>query len=436
MKNKIINYLKYHHAASLICFSFIAIILTILFSCGIYGNESLNDIDKDLKNYHSNIYVTTFYKSVASQTYANENSHIFQKSEAKYIDQLKDKTPIYFSLPYDIEKNTNKYADSIYQLESGTDNAINIQYRDGKKHTQNYKNRITDITYDESNKPTSSQIIRTINDEGVYINEHFLKNYGISINDINKDSILTFTIHVPLYYENSGTSSKRIVHSVIVNKKIKAIIKDNQDFMKISDAQNLIFYSLSECNELIDQYAKENNNNQYAPAYSIHSSKTNIIESYNQLDKKTSNYQITNANKEDGLSVISHYYDCQKLYQNIYSIKTKILYFNNMISVLFLLYIILNIKKFISIKKEYSLALKKFSLIERKQYLKKSMFTEIEVFIFTYLLTLLLIRILFELFPKNIHTSYFDILILLFLITPIAILYFLLRYIIKIKKLK
>lgn len=65
MKNKIINYLKYHHAASLICFSFIAIILTIFFSCGIYGNESLNDIDKDLKNYHSNIYVTTFYKSVA-----------------------------------------------------------------------------------------------------------------------------------------------------------------------------------------------------------------------------------------------------------------------------------------------------------------------------------------------------------------------------------
>ena len=49
MKNKIINYLKYHHAASLICFSFIAIILTIFFSCGIYGNESLNDIDKDLK---------------------------------------------------------------------------------------------------------------------------------------------------------------------------------------------------------------------------------------------------------------------------------------------------------------------------------------------------------------------------------------------------
>ena len=325
MKNKIINYLKYHHVASLICFSFIAIILTILFSCGIYGNESLNDIDKDLKNYHSNIYVTTFYKSVASQTYANENSHIFQKSEAKYIDQLKDKTPIYFSLPYDIEKNTNKYADSIYQLESGTDNAINIQYRDGKKHTQNYKNRITDITYDESNKPTSSQIIRTINDEGVYINEHFLKNYGININDINKDSILTFTIHVPLYYENSGTSSKRIVHSVIVNKKIKAIIKDNQDFMKISDAQNLIFYSLSECNELIDQYTKENNNNQYAPAYSIRSSKTNIIKSYNQLDKKTSNYQITNANKEDGLSVISHYYDCQKLYQNIYSIKTNYL---------------------------------------------------------------------------------------------------------------
>lgn len=83
-----------------------------------------------------------------------------------------------------------------------------------------------------------------------------------------------------------------------MNKKIKAIIKDNQDFMKISDAQNLIFYSLSECNELIDQYAKENNNNQYAPAYSIHSSKTNIIESYNQLDKKTSNYQITNANKK------------------------------------------------------------------------------------------------------------------------------------------
>ena len=236
--------------------------------------------------------MTTFYKSVAS-TYANENSHIFQKSEAKYIDQLKDKTPIYFSLPYDIEKNTNKYADSIYQLESGTDNAINIQYRDGKKHTQNYKNRITDITYDESNKPTSSQIIRTINDEGVYINEHFLKNYGISINDINKDSILTFTIHVPLYYENSGTSSKRIVHSVIVNKKIKAIIKDNQDFMKISDAQNLIFYSLSECNELIDQYAKENNNNQYAPAYSIIAQKQILLKAIINSIKniKLSNYK-------------------------------------------------------------------------------------------------------------------------------------------------
>lgn len=178
----------------------------------------------------------------------------------------------------------------------------------------------------------------------------------------------------------------------------------------------LFFIPYLNANELIDQYTKENNNNQYAPAYSIRSSKTNIIKIYNQLDKKTSNYQITNANKEDGLSVISHYYDCQKLYQNIYSIKTKIIYFNNMISVLFLLYIILNIKKFISIKKEYSLALKKFSLIERKQYLKKSMFTEIEVFIFTYLLTLLLIRILFELFPKNIHTSYFDILILLFLL--------------------
>lgn len=89
-----------------------------------------------------------------------------------------------------------------------------------------------------------------------------------------------------LFIMKTQEHPQRIVHSVIVNKKIKAIIKDNQDFMKISDAQNLIFYSLSECNELIDQYAKENNNNQYAPAYSIHSSKTNIIESYNQLDKK------------------------------------------------------------------------------------------------------------------------------------------------------
>lgn len=329
LKSKLINYLKYHHYGHLLIFILLGIILSnLVFSTG-YGNISTDIIADYQKTYPANIYLTTFYNDDFIDT-----THIFLQNDTDFIASLTNKNPIHFSLPYDIEIETDQYADNICMISSNNQNLLNIQETDGNIQKKNKSYKITEITYDQNSIPTQQQIIKSINDEGVYINESFLKNYNLNLEDINTDTVITFTVHVPLYYVKQNASVvQKIVHAVTINRKIKAIIQDNDDLMNACQAENMILYPLKDCQNLINEYKnlplsfKYNESysieKAYASAYSITSSKENIIDQYNELNNKMSSYREY-LDEDEGLMIFSNYYDYQNQNEEINFTKKRL----------------------------------------------------------------------------------------------------------------
>lgn len=226
-----------------------------------------------------------------------------------------------------------------------------------------------------------------------------------------------------------------------INRKIKAIIQDNDDLINVCQAENMILYPLDDCQNFINEYknfplsSKYNESyymeKAYASAYSITSSKENIIDQYNELNNKMSSYRI-NLDEDEGLMMFSNYYDYQNQYEDIHFTKNVVMFITNIIAVISLLYFVFSFKK---IKNNDKIKLlKNLPNQETKIYLKKSVFVEIEIFILTWMIIELLLMILFSLLQKEIKTSYLGIFSVSMMFTIIICITCFIRYIKSLRK--
>lgn len=430
IKQQINSYFQYHHYSILILFCSLAVLWSgFLFSFG-YGIISTDNIDDYQEKYQPNIYLTTFYEPEVFGDNRNEKSHIFQRDEMEYVDYIDNINPIYFSLMHDIEIETNQYANQTYKIKTDDNLLLDVSE---KVHSKDANDRIIEMTYNQANKPSPSQIIHSYSNEGVYINESFLKNYNIDTKNINNDTTITFTVHVPLYYlqYQAGAPIQRIVHSVTMSKKIKAIVKDNNDLMNISEAKNLILYPLNDCLQLMDEYKNLDlsndmktayyQENAYASAYCVTSSDKKIIDDYNDIS-------IYQDNENDGLTIVSSYYEYQKQKEDIQFIQETTKLITKIIGIVIIIYFTISLKKIKMQNHEKKELMKKLSYQDQKIYLRQSMFTEIKIFMLTWLVIELLLMIAFELLKPEINTSYLAMFILSLIATFFICILCLMRY--------
>ncbi|MEG0547861.1 MAG: hypothetical protein RR500_01210 [Bacilli bacterium] len=351
----------------------------------------------------------------------------FCSEEIEYIEKMNQQniTPIYFSSPNNIEVTTKKYAPFFYKISTPSKVILNKQIDNDEIHNLGYSSiNYSSVTYGPEDEPTDDQIIKSFsNNDGIYISESFLYNNHINLDSIDENSIIEFNVHVPIYSGATNTQViyhdlESIVHSVNLKKKIKGVIKDNLDLQTITNADNIVLFSLEECNNLInkfsniaiDQNIRDNYQlSSYIPsAFSYLSSYQTIQSEFNNLSKNTTQY-FESINLANHFQLDSVFYEKTVLSEKISSIRSILSNISLGILVVFTIVLLYLIKKtYPFIKNDAyikTLQERNLSLISIKNYLKLEKKCLLCFFALFYFSTIIIYTLFLKLYFFNIQTD-------------------------------
>ncbi|MBS5111645.1 MAG: hypothetical protein KHZ15_03045 [Coprobacillus cateniformis] len=299
-----------------------SVLFLLIFSIT-YGNATRINIEKYLDNRNSCLYV---YKK------ADENYNLSELEQmSKIITQ--ENSQIYVNMNSDIEITSNKYAFSQYKLSNNNQIIFNRTIQNENKNIGYPLMNYAAITYNEKNKPLEMDIIKKFpNEDGVYINQSFLNNAHIKMNEIDKNTFIEFSVHVPIKtgirnMEIVNPEITNFVHSVTIKKKISGIIKDNIDLQIVAYADNLVLYPVEECINLMNKYKSINIDSKISSQYKyIDLVPSSYILNYDRLELQNKYNKIKSKINIDlnEVQIYSQYYNKMMLLDKISNIQNNL----------------------------------------------------------------------------------------------------------------
>lgn len=406
-----------HMYSFIILFIVFPFFLSIAIFAIAYSNTTRENLENHLDQDNANIYI--YRKS-------GEN---FISHEIEFINQndTNNISPLYFNEPESIDIETNDYTISSYKITNNSYTVFSKKYQ----NNAHSKNIYSAITYNNDNKPNQNEIIKSFpNNDGIYISQKFLANSNIKIDQINENSVIEFTVQIPLF---SGTMKNELlypqltsfVYNAKVSKKISGIIKENKDLEKITDSQNLIMYPLDDFINLIkknkDISIPANISNTYqlfSPipnAYLISSSSNNIQNTYTNFINDSTQY-FAKENINNHFDIYSQYYLNQTFLNKLLNFKSTVTIFSFVMLLITFIALIISIKKsFHFIKTETyikNLFQQNLSNENIMKYIKWEYLFLIFSFIFISLISLIIINIFTKTIISHTDTNMLGIMII------------------------